>query len=159
AVCQRRRRTGPVIASGARLGIGWPVLCGRPRYGGQATCVLDPVHCERPDGRRNNSSEPDCGGMSRGVHSSPADHRPEEKKVFCRVPTRGRKIPLLNGLGRDLGSSPALPFRLGMARSSRSVLPTHGLAPCRLPATDFPPTLRVVTVALVPTRRQILTIT
>jgi hypothetical protein len=147
------------IAAGARLGIGWPVSCGRPRYRGPATCVLDPTHCERPDGRRDNSSAPDCGAMSQGLHSSLADHRQEGKKIFCRVTTRGRKIHVLNGLGRDLGSSTARSLRLGVARSGLDTLAMRGLAPRRLPTTDFPPTVWVVTVTLVPTRRQILTIT
>jgi hypothetical protein len=158
-VCQRWRCTGPVIACGARLGIQWPVSCGRPRYREQATCVLDPVHCERPDGGQDNSSEPDCGGMSRGVHSRLADHRPEGKNTFCRVTTRRPRFHVLNALGRDRGSSTALPLRLGMARSIRGVLAMHGLAPCRLPTTDLPLTVWGVTITLVSTRRQVLTIT
>jgi hypothetical protein len=97
--------------------------------------------------------------MPSGLDSNLADHKPEEKKIFCRVTTRGRKVHVLNDLGRDLGSLAALPFRLGMTKSNRGVLAMHGLAPRRLPTTDFPLTVRVVTVTLVPTRWQILTIT
>jgi hypothetical protein len=82
---------------------------------------------------------PDYGATSQGLRSNPADHRLEEKKVFCHVTTRGRKIHFLNGLGRGLGSSTALILRLGLAKSSRSVLAMHGLAPRRLPTTDLRP--------------------
>ena len=83
----------------------------------------------------------------------------EEKKIFCCVTTRGRKIHVLNGLGRGLSSLAALPLRLGMTFSGGGLLAVLGLAPRRLPTTDFPLTLRVVTVALVPTPGQVLTIT
>jgi hypothetical protein len=83
----------------------------------------------------------------------------EGKKFFCRVTTRGRKIHVLNGLGRGLSSLTALPLRLGMTLPGGELLPVLGLAPRRLPTTDFPLTLRVVTVALVPTPGQVLTIT
>jgi hypothetical protein len=146
-------------AGGVPLGIRWPVSYGHLRCRGSSTCVLDPAHCERLDDRPDNSSVPDYGATAQAAHSNPADHRPEEKKTFCRVTTRGRKIHVLNDLGRDLSSLAALPLRLGMARSSRGVLAMHGLAPRRLPPTDFPLTVRVVTVTLVPTRGQILTIT
>ena len=139
-------------------GIRWPVSYGRPTCRGRSTCVLDPAHCGRLDGRPDNSSVPDYGAKSAALHSNPADHRLEEKKIFCRVTTRGRKIHALNGIGRDLGSLTALLLRLGMAKSNRSVLAMPGLAPRRLPTTDFPLTVRVVTVTLVPTRWQILTI-
>jgi hypothetical protein len=102
---------------------------------------------------------PDYGATPPGLHSNLADHRPDEKKNFCRVTTRGRKIHVGNGLGLDLGSLAALFLRLGVAKSSRRVLAMPGLAPRRLPTTDFPLTVRVVTVTLVPTRGRILTIT
>ena len=81
------------------------------------------------------------------------------KKIFCRVTTRRRKIRILNGLGRDLGSSAASFSAWAWRDLSRGILAMRGLAPRRLPTTDFPLTVRVVTVTLVPTRRQILTIT
>jgi hypothetical protein len=146
-------------AAGVPLGTRWPVSYGHLRCRGSSTCVLDPAHCERLDSRLDNSSVPDCGATPPGLRSNLADHRPEEKKIFCRVTTRRRKIHVLNGLGRDLSSLAALSLRLGMARSSRGVLAMCGLAPRRLPTTDFPLTVRVVTVTLVPTRWQILTIT
>ena len=148
-----------MIAAGASFCIQRSVSCDRPTCRGRATCVLDPARCERPDGRRGNSSAPDYGATPWELRSNPADHRLEEKKFFCRVTTRGRKVRVLNGLGCDLGSSAALPFRLGMARSSRDILAMRGLAPRRLPTTDFSPTVWVVTVTLVPACRQILTIT
>jgi hypothetical protein len=97
--------------------------------------------------------------MPWGLHSSPADHRLEEKKIFRRVTTRGRKIHVLNGLGRDLDFLAALPLRLGVASSGLGILAVLGLAPRRLPTTDFPLTVWGVTVTLVPTCRPILTIT
>ncbi len=148
-----------LIASSARFGIQWPVSCGRPMCRGQAICVLDRVRCERPDGRRDNSSAPDYGAMPRGLDSSLADHRREGKKIFCCVTTRAGNFGGVNDLGHGLGSVTALFLCLGMARSSRGVLAMRGLAPRRLPTTDFPLTVRVATVTLVPTRRQILTIT
>ena len=147
-----------MIAAGAPFCIQWSVSCDRPTCHGQATCVLDPARCERPDGRRGNSSAPDYGATPWELRSNPADHRLEEKKIYCRVTTRGRKIHVLNGLGRDLGSSSALLLRLCMAKSSRGVVAMHGLAPRRLPTTDFPLAVWVVAITLVPTRRQILTI-
>ena len=142
-----------------RLGIQWPVSCGRSMCRGQAICVLDRAHCERPDGRRDNSSAPDYGAMQRGPDSSPADHRWEGKKILCRVTTRGGNFGAVNDLGRGLSSLTPLFLCLGMARSNRDILAMHGLAPRRLPTADLPLTVWVVTVTLVPTRRQILTIT
>ena len=160
AVAHRRRWIAAAgIGCGVRPGIRWPVSYGHLKCRGSSTCILDPAHCERRDGRPDNSSVPDYGATPPGLHSNLADHRPEEKKILCRVTTRGRKIHVLNGLGRDLSSLAALPLRLGMAKSNRGVLAMRGLAPRRLPTTDFPLTVRVVTVTLVPTRRQILTIT
>jgi hypothetical protein len=126
---------------------------------GQAICVLDRGHCARPGGRRDNSSVPDYGAMPRGADSSLADRRLEEKKIFCRVTTRGGNFGAVNDLGHSLGSLTAFFLCLGMARSSRVVLAMRGLASRRLPTTDFPLTIWVVTVTLVPTLRQKLTIT
>jgi hypothetical protein len=97
--------------------------------------------------------------MSWEFHDSPAGCRVEGKKFFCCVTTRGRKIYVLNGLGRGLGSLAALPLRLGMMLPDGAILAVLGLAPRRLPTTDLPLTLRVVTVALVPTPGQVLAIT
>lgn len=151
-----------LIAAGARPDTRWPASCGHRRCRERATCARDPTRCERPACRRGSSSEPGYGMMSRELHGSPAGCRVEGKKFFCCtccVTTRGRKIHVLNGFGRDLGSLTALLLRLGMAGSSHGVLAMPGLAPRRLPTTDFPPTVRIVTVTLVPTRGKILTIT
>ena len=102
---------------------------------------------------------PGCEASLRGLRGTLADRIREGKKSFCCVTTHGSNFGAVNDLGRGLGSSTALPFRLGMARSSRAILAMRGLASRRLPTTDFPLTVWVVTVALVPTRRQILTIT
>ena len=96
--------------------------------------------------------------MSREFHDSPVGCKVEGKKFFCCVTTRGRKIHVLNGLRRGLSSLAALPLRLGMTLPGGDILAVLGLAPRRLPTTDLPLTLRVVTVALVPTTRQVLTI-
>ena len=155
----RQSRAAAGTGAGARLGIQWLVSYGRPTYRVQATCVLDPVHCERPDGRRDNSSAPDYGAMPRGPHSSPADHRSEEKKIFCRVTTRVINFVAVNVLERGFGSLTALFLCLGVACSSCVVLAMQSLTPRGLPTTDLPLTVWVMTVTLVPTRRQILTIT
>jgi hypothetical protein len=136
-----------------------PASCGHPGCREPATCARDPGRCERPARRRGNSNAPGYGAMSRELHSNPADHRWGGKKIFCCVTTRGRNIRVLSGFGRGFGSLTALPLRLGMAPPGCGILAVLGLAPPRLPTTDFPLTLRVVTVALVPTPRHVLTIT
>jgi hypothetical protein len=133
-----------------RPGIRWPVSCDRPKSGENATCVPGPGRCELPDGRRRSNSELGCGARSRGVRGSLADHRRGEEKIFCCVTTRGRNFGVLNGLGRDFGSLPALLLGLGMLESDRGVLAMFGLPPGRLPATNLPPAFRVLAVALVP---------
>jgi hypothetical protein len=156
------RHIGAAIAGSARLGTRWPASCGHPGCRERATFARDPARCERPACRRGNSSAPGYGAMSRELHGSPAGCRVKGRKNFfccaCRVTTRRRKVRILNGLGRDLGSLTALPLRLGVASPGRVILAVLGLAPRRLPTTDFPLTLRIVTVALVPTPRQVLTI-
>ena len=148
-----------VVPAGARLCIQRPVSCGRSTCRGQAICALDRVHCERPGGRRDNSSAPDYGAMPRGADSSLADHRLEAKKIFCGVTTRGGNFGTVNDLGHSLGSQTALFLCLGMARSSHRVLAMRGLASRRLPTTDLPLAVWIVTVTLVPTPRQILPMT
>jgi hypothetical protein len=124
---------------------------------GPAICVRDQGHCERPDGRWDNSIAPDYGAMPRGADSSLADRRPEGEKNFCRVTTRGGNFSTVNDLGHSLGSLTALFLCLSVARSRHGVLAMRGLASRRLPTTHLPLAVWIVTVTLVPTRRQILT--
>ena len=79
-----------------------------------------------------------------------------EKKIFCCVTTRGRNFGVINGLGRDFGSLPALLLGLGMPHFDARVLATFSLAASRLPAADLPQAFRVLAVALVPAPRLVL---
>jgi hypothetical protein len=162
AAVHQQRCIGAASAGGTRPGTRWPASCGHRRCRERATCARDPTRCERPACRRGSSSVPGYGVMSRELHGSLAGCTVEGKKIFCCtccVTTRGRKVRILNGLGCGLGSLTALPLRLGVACPGRGILAVLGLAPRRLPTTDFPLTLRVVTVALVPPPRHVLTTT
>jgi hypothetical protein len=97
--------------------------------------------------------------MPQGLHSSPADRRLEEKKIFCCVTTHGGNFSAVNDLGHGLGFLTARFLCLGVACSDCFILAMLGLTPRRLPTEDLLLTLRILAVALVPTRRQILTIT
>jgi len=72
------------------------------------------------------------------------------------VTTRGRNFRVLNGLGRDFGSLPALLLGLGMLYFDAGILTTFSLAASCLPAADLPQTFRVLAVALVPAPRLVL---
>jgi len=133
-----------------RRGIQRLASSGHPRCRARATYVPGPGRCELPDGRRCSNSEPGCGTRSRGVRSSPADHKRGERKIFCCVTTRGRNFGILNGLGRDFGLPPALLLGLGMLGFDAGILTTFRLAASRLPAADLPQAFRVLAVALVP---------
>jgi hypothetical protein len=90
------------------------------------------------------------------IRSSPADHIREEKKNFCCVTTRRRKLWVLNGLGRSLGLLTALAFCLSMSGFGLVSLAVFGLPSCRLPAADLPPAFRLLAVSLVPAPRPVL---
>jgi len=49
---------------------------------GIATCVHDRAPCQRPDGKRGNSSEPGCGLTSGVVHGTLAGRTSESAKKF-----------------------------------------------------------------------------
>jgi hypothetical protein len=49
---------------------------------GIATCVHDRAPCQRPDGKRGNSSAPDCDPTSGVVHGTPAGRTGESAKKF-----------------------------------------------------------------------------
>jgi hypothetical protein len=95
----------------------------------------------------------------RGLGDTRADRKWEGEKNFCCVTTRGSNFGAVNDLERGLGSASALFLCLGMATSSRGILAMLGLAPRRLPTTDFPLTFPVLTVTLVPTPRHVFAIT
>ena len=69
---------------------------------------------------------------------------------------RRRNFRVLNGLGRDFSSLPALPLDLGMLGLDEVVLATFRLPAGRLPAADLPQAFRVLAVALVPASRLVL---
>jgi hypothetical protein len=121
-----------------------------------ATYVHDPGHCERPDGKRSNRSEPGCGGKSHAVRGSPADRTKKGGERLCRVTTVRCKFWFWNGLGCGLGLLAAHSFCLGMLGLDLGVLATFGLPLRRLPAEDLPPTFWILAVALVPTPRLVL---
>ena len=143
------------IGSGVRPGIRWPVSCGHPKSGENATCVPGPGRCEPPDGKRCSNSEPGCGARSRGTRGSLADRNRGEEKIFWCVTTRGRNFGVFNSLGRCFGAVAALLLSLGMLVFDASVLTTFRLAASRLPAADLPPAFRVLAVALVPASRRV----
>ena len=127
AVADRRRESADAgIGCGVRRGIRWLASSGHPRCRARATSVRGPGRCERPDGRRRSSSKPGCAMSSQGVGSSLADRRWGGEKIFCCVTTRGRNVRVLNGLGRDFGSLPALLLGLGMLGFDADVLTTIG---------------------------------
>ena len=114
AAAHPRRCAEAGIGCGVQPGIRWPASCGHPRCRERATYVPGPGRCERPGGRRCSNSEPGCAARSPGVRSSLADRIRGEGKISCCVTTRGRNFRVLNGLGRDFGSLPALLLGLGM---------------------------------------------
>ena len=138
-------------------GIQWTASSGHPRCRESATYVHDPEHCGPPAGRRRNRSVPGCDLRSHAVRSSPADRIMEGKKSFCCVTTRGRKFRFRNILGHGLGLLTARFLCLGMLGFGGVGLATFSLSPRRQPAVDFPQAFGVLTVALVPTSRVVLT--
>ena len=156
AAAHPRRCAEAGIGCGVQPGIRWPASCGHPRCRARATYVPGPGRCERPGGRRCSNSEPGCAARSPAVRSSLADRIRGEGKISCCVTTRGRNFRVLNGLGRDFGSLPALLLGLGMLGFDADVLTTFGLAASRLPAADLTQAFRVLAIALVPASRLVL---
>jgi len=144
------------IGSVLRPRIRWPASSGHPGCRERATYVPGPGRCEQLGGRWHSSSEPGFAARSRGVGSSLAGRIRGEEKIFCRVTTPGRNFRVLNSLGRDFGSLPALLLGLGMLHFDAGVLATFSLAARRLPAADFTQAFRVLAIALVPAPRQVL---
>ena len=142
--------------AGVRLDTRWPASSAHTRCRERATCVPGQGHCEVPAGRRGRSSVRGCGASSRGVGSSPVDHRREGKKSFCCVTTRRRKFWALNSLRRGLGPLAALALGLGVPGFDVGGLAMSSLALRRLPASDLPLALRILAVALVPPPRLVL---
>ena len=114
-VSGRRSSVAATTGAGVRPGTRRPASYGHPRCRERATCVLDPGHCEPPDGRWGHSSVPGCGPRSRVVRSSRADRRGEGKKRFCCVTTRGRGPLVSEQPGRcDFGPLAARALGLGV---------------------------------------------
>ena len=93
---------------------------------------------------------------SRAVRSSPVGRIKEGEKNFCCVTTRGRKLWVLNGLGRHLGSLASLLLGPSVLSSDPSVLSAFGLPPSCLPATNFTLAFWILAVALIPAARHVL---
>ena len=153
---QRRRYADARVGSGGPPDIRWPASSGHPGCCERATYVPGPRRCKPPDGRWHSSSEPGFAARSRAVGSSLAGRIRGEGNFFCCVTTRGRNFRVLNGLGRDFGSLPALLLGLGMLGFDADVPATFSLAASRLPAADFTQAFRVLTIALLPASRLVL---
>jgi hypothetical protein len=139
-----------------RRGIQRLASSGHPGCCARATYVLGPGRCEPLDDRRCSSSELGCAARSWGVRSSLADRIWGKGNKICCVTTRGRNFGILNGLGRDFGSLPALLLGPGMLHFDAVILTTFRLAASCLPAVDLPQAFRVLAVALVPAPRLVL---
>jgi hypothetical protein len=121
-----------------------------------ATCVRDPEHCQRPDGRRSSSSAPDCGPNSGAVHGTPAGRITEWKKNFCCVTTRRHNRRVLWWLRRGFGALTAPTLSLGVLGFGFCTQAPLRLPPRRLPAANLPPAGRILAVTLVATPRLVL---
>jgi hypothetical protein len=119
----------------------------------RATYVHGLGHYGRLDDMWVSNSVPGCGVRSLGVRGSLAARRAGVKKRFGCVTTRGCNVGIFNGLGHKVDSSTALLLCLSVLGFDISVLATFSLAPRRLPATNLPQALRLLTVALVPAPR------
>jgi hypothetical protein len=133
-----------------RPSIRWPAFYDHPRCRESTTYVLGPGRCERPDDRRRSNSEPGCGARSWKARGSLADRKRGVEKSFCCVTTRGSNFVVFNGLGRSLGTPPALLLGLSMLGLDVGILTTFSLTASRLPAADLPQAFRGLAVALVP---------
>jgi hypothetical protein len=74
------------------------------------------------------------------------------------VTTRGRNLDVFNGLRHKFGLPTALLLCLSALGSHTDILPTFGLAPCRLPAVNLTQALRLLAVALNPAPWLVLTL-
>jgi hypothetical protein len=153
---RRQWSADPRFGSGVRRGIQRLASSGHPGCCARATYVLGPGRCEPLDDRRCSSSELGCAARSWGVRSSLADRIWGKGNKICCVTTRGRNFGILNGLGRDFGSLPALLLGPGMLHFDAVILTTFRLAASCLPAVDLPQAFRVLAVALVPAPRLVL---
>ena len=153
---RRTRRVGAGTVARGRPGTRRRVSGGRVTCRATATCVHDPGHCERPDGRRRSSSAPGCGSSSAALHGTPAGRTRESKKNFCCVTTRGHNLGVLRCLGRGFGALAARALSLGVLRFGPGIQPASGLPLRRLPAADLPLAFRLLAVTLVPTPRLVL---
>jgi hypothetical protein len=145
------------INSGVRPGIRYPVSCGYSRYHERTTDIPSLQHCELLDGSRHSSSKPGCAVRSRGIRDTMSDYIRGGEKSFCGVTTCRVNFWVLNGLGRDFASLPALSLGLSMIHFDLGVLKTFSLTASRLPAADLPQAFRGLVVALVPASWLILT--
>ena len=76
-------------------------------------------------------------------------HKGREKNFLLRDHAR-HNFGVINGLGHDFGSLPALLFGLGMLGFDAGIPTMFSLAASRLPAANLPQAFRVLAVALVP---------
>ncbi len=151
------RHVGPGTVARGQPGTRRRVSGGHPRCRATATCVHDPGHCERPDGRRRSSSAPGCGSSSAALHGTPAGRTRESKKNFCCVTTRRHNLGVLRCLGRGFGALAARALSLRVLGFGCGIQAASGLPLRRLPAADLPLAGGVLAVTLVPTLRLVLT--
>jgi hypothetical protein len=153
---RRTRRVGAGTVARGRPGTRRRVCGGHITCRETATCVRDPGHCERPDGRPRSSSARGCGSSSAAFHGTPAGRTRESKKNFCCVTTRGHNLGVLRCLGRGFGALAARALSLGVLSFGPGIQPASGLPLRRLPAVDLPLAFRLLAVTLVPTPRLVL---
>jgi hypothetical protein len=154
-----RRRTPHVGAQ--PFARGWPdtrrrVCGGHLRSRANATCVHDPRHCARPDGRRRSNSVLGCGSTGVAVPGTQVGHTKKSKKKFCCVTTRRRNLGGFRCLRRGFGALAAQTLGLRVLCFGCGIQAASGLPPRRLPAADLPLTFEVLAVTLVPTPRLVL---
>jgi hypothetical protein len=147
---------GAETVARGRPGIRRRVCGGHSKCYAIATCVHDPGHCERLDGRRPSSSTPGCGSSAAVLHGIPAGRTRAVEKTFRRVTTRRRNLWFLRCLGRGLGALAAHALSLRMVSFGLGIQATFGLPPRRLPTADFTLAFRILAVTLVPTSRLVL---
>ncbi len=153
---RRTRRLGAGTVAHGRPGTRRRACGGQLTCRATATCVHDPGHCERPDGRRRSSSAPGCGSSSAAVPGTPAGRTRASKKNFCCVTTRRRNFGCLRCLRRGSGAPAARTLSLGVLSFGRGIQAAFGLPLRRLPAADLALACRILAVTLVPTPRLVL---
>lgn len=121
-----------------------------------ATCVHGPRHCGRLGGTLGRNTWRGCERRSAGVHGSRGGRTAGEKKIFCRVTTRGRKVRLLGILRRGFRLLAARALGCSLLGFDFRRLAAFRLPPGGLPAANQLLALSFLAIALVPSPRRVL---